>query len=396
MVDGLLSGRSGITYWQQMPPGVQSRLGGDLSSFNAADHLATWADPYATQGKSILRASSQPARMVAASIYQALESASVLDRCDERTAHVHGGHNTNERFVYEQAGEFASDPEFVDPLYALTAYDTDPLAASNELFGIRGPAFTVGGACASSNVALVVALDLLRTGRADRAVVSSVAMEASPLALQGFALIDALAGETFSDQPTRASRPFDVRREGFVPSEGAAAVVIEAIDSAVERGAHIHALLLGGAIASAACRGTRTDVGAQGRAIGSALTDAGVEASQVDYINAHATSTPIGDRNEVDALRRVFGARLGGVAINASKSMLGHALQAAGMLELIAVVGQIEAGRVHPTLNLDEVDPAMRDLDLVRECSRRQQVEVALSNAFGFGGVNAILVVGRV
>ena len=396
MVEGLLHGRSGITTWKSQPDSIYSKIGGDLSSFDLNRHLEGWPAGLAEKARSVLRLSAPAGRMVAAAAFQALASAGALDLDGEGTAHILGTHNCNERFVFGQALEFQAEPEFVDPMYGVVAFDTDALAATNEVFGIYGPTFTVGGACASSNVALITALDLLRAGRASRVLVTGAAMTVSPLALQGWAFIQALSLDTFLAEPHRASRPFDARREGFVPSEGAGAVLLETWDAARRRGAPVRGEILGGAITSAASRGTRTDVDAQRRAIRDALADALVRPDEVDYVNAHGTSTPVGDLNEMEALRHEFGDRARSVPINSSKSMLGHALQGASILELIATIGQMERGWLHPTLNLEEVDPALADLNLLRGPAREARVNVAMSNAFGFGGVNAVAMVGRV
>lgn len=396
MTESLLEGRSGITRWTQQPASIYSKVGGELAGFELDNHLKRWPGGLAERARSVLRLSTPAGRMIAAAVFQALHAAGALGLCDEETAHVLGAHNTNERFTFHEALEFAAEPEYVNSMYGLIAFDTDVLAASNEVFGVRGPSFTVGGACASSNVAVVTALDLLRCGRAKRVIVSGVATTTSPLALQGWAFFDALSLDTFIDEPQRASRPFDTRREGFVPAEGAGAVVIETLDEARRRGAPCCAELLGGAIASAASRGTRTDIEAQARAIRGALADARIETDRVDYVNAHGTSTPLGDLNEIEALRRGLGERARHVPINSSKSMLGHALQAASILELIATMGQMEQGAVHPTLNLDEPDPAFADCDLVRGSARSHHIDVAMSNAFGFGGMNAVVLIGRV
>jgi 3-oxoacyl-(acyl-carrier-protein) synthase len=395
MLEGLLAGRSGITRWSRQPDTIYSKIGGDLAGFDVERHLARWPGALAERGRAVLRLSLPAGRLVAASAYQALAGAGALDLPGEETAHLLGAHNTSEQFIFQQALEFAAEPEFVDPMYGIVAYDTDALAATNEIFGLRGPALTVGGACASSNAALVLGLDMLRAGRARRALVSGVAMTCSPLALQGWAFIEALSLDTFVGEPHRGSRPFDVRREGFVPAEGAGAVLLETLDEARRRGAPILGELLGGAITSAPSRGTRTDVDAQRRAMAAALRDARVRPDQVSYVNAHGTSTPVGDLNELAALRQVLGDHARHVPVNSSKSMLGHALQGASVLELIATLGQMERGLVHENKNLDEVDPRLADLDFVRGGPRPHRIDVALSNAFGFGGVNAVVVVGR-
>jgi 3-oxoacyl-(acyl-carrier-protein) synthase len=396
LVDALLHGRSGISRWKRQPGDIYSKVGGDLSHFDLEQHLGKWRRATAERARAVLRPSAPAARMVAASVYQALESAGAMDLEHEDTAHVLGAHNTNEQYLFDQSLEFTKEPEYVDSMYGVVAYDTDVLAASNEIFGIRGPCFTVGAACASSNVALIVALDMLRAGRATRAIVSGVAMTSSPVALQGFAFIKALTLDTFANEPTRASRPFDVRRDGFVPAEGAGTVLLETLGEARRRDAPVRAELLGGSITSAASRGARTDIDAQCRAIQQALTDARVDGSQVDYLNAHGTSTSLGDLNEMIAVRQALGDHARRVPINSSKSMLGHALQAASVLELIATIGQIEQGYLHATLNLDQIDETFADLDLVRGVARQHHTTTAVSNAFGFGGMNAVVVVGRV
>jgi 3-oxoacyl-(acyl-carrier-protein) synthase len=395
LMDALLAGRSGVTRWKSQPSTLYSKIGGELSDFKIEQHTAAWPAHLAETAHSVLRISPPAGRYVAASVYQALATANALDVCDAQTGHLLATHNVNERFVFQQALEFAEEPDFVDPMYGVIAFDTDPLASANEIFGVRGPSFTVGGACASSNVALLTALDLLRAGRAKRVIVSGCAGTLSPMALQGWSFIDALTLDTFADEPHRASRPFDKRREGFVPSEGAGAVVLETLEEARRRKAPIRAEILGGAMTSAASRGTRTDIDAQKRAIRAALQDSQIQADQIDYVNSHGTSTPIGDLNEMVALRAILGDHVRRIPINSTKSMLGHTLQASNLLELIATIGQMERGRVHQTLNLDDVDPDFADLDLVPGTARDQRINVALSNGFGFGGVNAVIAVAR-
>ena len=395
MLEGLLAGRSGITRWKRQPGTLYSKIGGDLTNFDVRRHFSTWPREIAGRAQVVLRTVAPAGQMVAASVFQALNEAGAIDLCDKAMAHIAGTHNTNEQFMFDQALQYATEPEYVDSNYTIVGSDIDVMSPSNELFRIGGPSFTVGGACASSNVALIVALDLLRAGRAKRAVVSGAAMTISPLALQGWAFIEALSLDTFIDEPQRASRPFDIRREGFVPSEGAGAVVLETLCEARLRGAPVLAEIAGGAITSAACRGTRTDVEAQKRAICGALQDAEISAAAIDYVNAHGTSTPVGDLNEMEALRQALGSYAGRPLVNSSKAMLGHALQAASILELIATVGQMRAGVIHATVNLDEVDPAFRDFKFVGDFPREATVNVAVSNAFGFGGVNAVVVVRR-
>jgi 3-oxoacyl-(acyl-carrier-protein) synthase len=274
--------------------------------------------------------------------------------------------------------------------------DTDVVTVTAELLTLKGSSLMVGGACASGNLAAITALDMIRAGRLDGAVVTGAPIPMEDVALQGWVMIDAITYRSFNDDPARASRPFDLRREGFVPSEAAAAVVLESLPCALRRGATILAELLGGASASDANRLTKPHLEGQTRAMRLALRDAQVDPERVDYVNAHATSTPLGDAIEAAAIREVLGERAPAVPVNATKSMTGHPLTSAGVVELVATVLQMKHGMVHPTINLDETDPALEEygLDFVPNRAREARIHCALSNSFGFGGINSCLVVG--
>jgi 3-oxoacyl-(acyl-carrier-protein) synthase len=268
------------------------------------------------------------------------------------------------------------------------------VAVTSELLTLMGPSYLVGGACASGNMAVIAALDQLRAGRADALVVTGAPISLEPVALHGWTMIDALTYRSFNDAPTRASRPFDKAREGFVPAEGAGAIVLETLTSARRRGATIHAELLGGAASSDACRLTKPHQEGQERAMRESLRDARVDKDRIDYVNAHATSTPLGDAVEVEAIKGVLGERAYQIPVNGTKSMLGHCLTAAGLIELVATVLQIKGGWVHPTINQEEPDPQL-DLDFVPNVARDARIELAMSNSFGFGGINSSVIVGR-
>jgi 3-oxoacyl-(acyl-carrier-protein) synthase len=309
---------------------------------------------------------------------------------------VLAGHNLNADYIVENALTFhQTAPDYIEPLFGLLCLDTDVLAATSELLSLRGPSFTVGGACASGNMALLAALDLLRAGRADAVLVSGAPIAHEQVALHSWTMLEALSYRSFNDEPERASRPFDALREGFVPSEGAAALVLERLDGALARGAPIHGELLGAAATSDASRLTRPDLEGQVEAMALAIDDAGVDAGRIDYVNAHATSTPLGDAIEAAAIRRVLGARAQHVPVNATKSMVGHCLSAAAVVEAVATLLQMTHGILHPTINQERTDPDI-ELDVVANRSRPAVVSLALSNSFGFGGLNSTIVLGRV
>ncbi|MDX1649638.1 MAG: beta-ketoacyl-ACP synthase II [Myxococcota bacterium] len=260
--------------------------------------------------------------------------------------------------------------------------------------GLRGPNLCTVTACAASAHALGEAARLVERGDADLAVAGGTEAAVLPLVFAGFARMQALSVR--NDEPERASRPFDEARDGFVLGEGAAILVLEAEEHARARGARVRAELAGFGASGDASQLAAPDPEAGGarRCMEAALRDAGVGPSEVDYVNAHATSTPAGDRVEAEALRAVLGPRAEQVAVSSTKGATGHLLGAAGALEALLCVRALEEGELPPTLNLDRPDPACA-LDHVRGKARSQRARVALSNSFGFGGVNAALVFRR-
>jgi 3-oxoacyl-(acyl-carrier-protein) synthase len=386
------AGRSGIGRWRDMDPRIYSKIGGDLSGFDAMAHLASQPAPLRERAAVVLRDNPRGTQLAACVIADAARDAA-LDLDPVRIGNVLGGHDLHARYQHDNALVHAEEPEYIDPLFGVLAFDTDAATAAGEVVGLMGPTFTVGGACATGNTALLAGIDLLAAGRCDAVVVSAVALTPSPVILQGWALIDAISYRSFNETPERASRPFDRRREGFVPAEGAAAVVIEPLSAALARGATVHAEIFGIAATSAGTRHTRPDLGAQVRCARAALADARMRPEEIDYVNAHGTSTPVGDKVEVAALEEVLGAHARAIPVNSTKSMLGHALQAASLIELVATVEQMRHGRVHPTLNLDDPDPELT-LDFVPHRSRPHEIRAAMSNAFGFGGLNSCVVLG--
>ncbi len=261
--------------------------------------------------------------------------------------------------------------------------------------GARGYNSTATTACAASNQAIGEAIQAIRQGMADVVLAGGTEAGISQLGLAGFAVMRALS--TRNDEPERASRPFDAERDGFVPAEGAAVLVMERMDRAVARNATILCEAAGfGCTADAGHLVQPEETGASAaRAMELALLDAGVGPKDVDYINAHGTSTPLNDAVETTAIKRLFGDTAARVPISSTKSMIGHALGASGALEAAACVQTIVSGKIHPTVNYEFPDPEC-DLDYVPNTARSKDVGIVLSNAFGFGGQNACLVFRKV
>jgi 3-oxoacyl-[acyl-carrier-protein] synthase II len=255
-------------------------------------------------------------------------------------------------------------------------------------FGARGPIACATTACAAGAQAIGDALRFIQRGDADVMIAGGADALVTPFVIACFAALRALS--TRNDDPAGASRPFDKDRDGFVLGEGAGIVVLEELEHARDRGAHIHAELGGYSMTADAHHPTASTEDGPARAMSGALADAGLGPEQVGYINAHGTSTPHNDANETRAIKQVFEGHAHRLAVSSTKSMTGHLLGAAGAVEAIATVLALEQGVLPPTINYQSPDPEC-DLDYVPNQARRSEIEVAVSNSFGFGGVNASL-----
>jgi 3-oxoacyl-[acyl-carrier-protein] synthase II len=306
-----------------------------------------------------------------------------------------GNNNGGARTIFRTVTRYnAEGPDSVSPFY-ITAITTSLGAAQVAIrLGVRGPNFTIGNACASGLNAIGEAWRYVRDGTCDAVLAGGSDALIDPTEIAGFANSRAISCR--NDEPERASRPFDRNRDGFVLSEGAAMLVVEALEHARARGARIYAEILGYATGSEAFHIAAPLPDGVGAAacMEAAMESAGVRPEEIDYINAHATSTPAGDVNETQGIKRAFGAHAHRLLVSATKSMTGHLIGASGALEALIVAKTLETGIVTPTINLDEPDPEC-DLDYVPHTARRADVRVALTNSFGFGGANASMVLRR-
>jgi 3-oxoacyl-[acyl-carrier-protein] synthase II len=254
-------------------------------------------------------------------------------------------------------------------------------------YGFHGISYTIAAACASSNNAIANALDLIRMGRANVILAGGTDATITQPSIGGFNSIKALS--TLNDSPETASRPFDRTRDGFVAGEGSAVIMVEELEHAVKRGARIYCELAGYGAASDAFHVAATHPEGLGAilAMEAALEDSGLNADEITYINAHATSTPVGDISECKAIEKIFANSLKNIQISATKSMTGHLLGAAGAIEAIACIKAIENSIIPPTINLHEIDPLINPLlDFTPLVAREKEVKIAINNTFGFGG----------
>ena len=257
-------------------------------------------------------------------------------------------------------------------------------------WGLKGPNSAVSTACATGNHAIGEGYRLIAGGHADAMVTGGAEGVITPLAVGGFCAMRALS--TRNEEPERASRPFDKGRDGFVMGEGSGILVLERLDRALERGAHIYAEVAGYGMSGDAFHISAPEENGDGayRVMRNALEDGAIRPDEVDYVNAHGTSTPVGDRVETIALKRLFEDHATALKVSSTKSMTGHLLGAAGGLEAVYTVLAVEKQEIPPTINLDDPDPEC-DLDYVANEGATHPIRVALTNSFGFGGTNAAL-----
>ncbi len=397
----LYAGKSALSNWSGIDVSrCYSKVGADLSSYDIAAAMArlegTRPPELWKRARKLISRSPWTTKLTILLALDAYLDAQLAGAFDfDRVAAIVAGHNINLNHQYENRLRYADEPDFMDSLLALTGLDTDHAGCVSEVLGARGPIYTVGAACASGNTALRCAIDEVRHHGCDAAIVVGAVLDFSPVELHAMALMGAITFQSFNDEPQRASRPYDTRREGFVPAHGGGAIVVETLRSAKARGAKIYCEILGVEAGSDANHLPQPSEDGQARVMTKLLARTGIAPEQVDYISAHATSTPLGDLTEIRSIKRVFGAHAKKLKINATKSMLGHTCWAAPTVETIAAVLQMRAGKLHPSINIDELDPEV-DLDICRGTTAIEwPVKILMKNSFGFGGINCVSLIAR-
>lgn len=307
---------------------------------------------------------------------------------------VVAGHNIVQAYHYGMGEKFKEHPEYVPASYALHFMDTDHVGLLSEVLGIQGEGFTVGGASASGNMGILQAYRHVKYGLCKACIVVGAMADLSPVELQAFRQTGALGGKRFAAEPEKACRPFDVDREGFIYGQGSGCLILESAENAQERGVVPWGEIMGGAACLDGNRLSNPSISGEARAMKEALKAAGSYPEQVEYVNAHATSSVAGDEVEVKALKAVFGSHAAKVWVNATKSLTGHCLYAAGVVEAAAALIQMKNDFLHPNLNLEKaIDDECRFVGLT---NRSEICHLALNNAFGFGGINTSIVIRKI
>ena len=384
--DGIVNGRSGVGLIQRMDVSAfPVRIGGEVSGFTAEDYMSPKDvrkfDPFVPYGF--------------ASAVQAVRDSGieVTEANSPRIGVAIGAGIGGLSTIEENTAKWleAKSPRKISPFFIPGSIINAAAGQVSIHFNMRGPNLALVTACTTSTHSIGIAARCIQYGDADVMVAGGAEMAFTPLGIGSFSQARALSQR--NDEPERASRPWDRDRDGFVMAEGGGAIVLEEYEHARARGAQIYAEFVGFGMSGDAHHITAPPEDGEGArlAMSNALRDAGLNPGEVQYINAHATSTELGDRAETVAIKRAFGEAAKAIAVSSTKSMTGHLLGAAGVVEAIFSILAIRDGILPPTINLENPDPEC-DLDYVPNVARKSPVRVALSNSFGFGGTNGSLV----
>jgi 3-oxoacyl-[acyl-carrier-protein] synthase II len=381
----LVAGVSGVGYISLFDTtDYKVKIGAEVKDFNAADYI----DP------STVRHTDRFVHFALVACLQAIEAAGLkIDENNRYEAGILVGSGVGGLDSLTQQFQTLSTrgPTRVSP-YLVPMMIADAASAQVSIkTGIRGPNFSLISACATGTDVIGVAYKMIKWGEVKMMVVGGADAAVTPIGLAGFAQAGALSKCT---EPQKASRPFDKERDGFVVGEGGAALILESLDYARARGANILAEVVGYGATSDAFHVTAPLGNGEAAAMAIELALAGIDREQVDYINAHGTSTPLNDASETRAIKKAFGDKAYKIPVSSIKSMLGHMMGAAGTIEAITCCQVINKGMIPPTINLEHPDPEC-DLDYVPNTARAADVRLALSNSFGFGGHNSVVAIGK-
>lgn len=387
-IDSLLAGRHRFDVMRRPGRQLPGNSGEGCNEFIGAE-IGELHMP-AVVPASVLRNASWPAQVALATIAEAWDDAG-LDEVDPvRIGLIVGGSNVQQRDTVLAQEQYRDRIEYLRPTYGITFMDSDLCGLCTEVFGIRGPAFTAGAASASGQLATIQAIEAVRGGQVDVCIALGSLMDLSYFECQGLRSLGAMGSDHFAKQPALACRPFDTDHDGFIYGEACGAVVIEREGRVRSGGRTPYAAVLGWSMASDGNRNPNPSVDGEMAVIRQALSKAEVRAGMIDYVNPHGTASRIGDETELDALRR---SGLSEAYVNTTKSIVGHGLSAAGIVELIAIMLQMEAGRLHPSRNLDR--PLDANFRWVGSMSVEHRINCALNMSMGFGGVNTALCLRR-
>ncbi len=399
--NNLIAGKSGIKKFESIDlSSVECKIGGDLGDYDALKAVEKFKEDLGDdfkRVKKLIRTTTFSAKLTALASMAAYKDAGLFDvDVDPYKANVIcAGHNLNSNFIYENVLQFKDEPEWTAPLAGVDAPDPNVAGVTSEVLNLKGPMFTIGGACASGNLALRSGCQDIISGESDVCVIAGAPFDVSPTDIHASVVINAVVVKPhYQENPEFASRPFDGERCGFLYSHGAGTLILEELESAKARGAHIYGEVLAVKAGANACHLPLPGAEEQVRVMTEVMKMANIKPEDVDYVNCHATGTPKGDLQEILAIKGAFGDHAKKLKLNAPKSMLGHTCWASPLVETIGGLMQMKYGKLHPTINIDTPDPNI-DLDICPNNPVDHQINIMMKNSFGFGGVNCVSIIKR-
>ncbi|GAX59170.1 beta-ketoacyl-ACP synthase [Candidatus Scalindua japonica] len=396
--ESLRSGKSGISTLLTIPTDTcPVKIGAEIKDFSYIDYLNSLEEisqSIYTISRKVCNNSNLSTQISSCAAIQAYLDAELIHSLLDSSSIgiIVSGNNISQKYIIDNYDKFLKEPEYINPKYAISFLDTNIIGAISEILNIKGIGYSVGGASASGNLGLYNAYQLIQAGTVKACLCVGALADFSELELKAFSILGAMTGQTFNDQPEKASRPFDKKHDGFVFGQGSGCVVLESMESALSRDVQIRGEIVSAASGLDGNHLTNPSIEGEIKVMQSVLQETGITTKEIDYINTHGTSSPLGDITELDAIKHVFKECVKSIHINSTKSLIGHCIYSAGVVELIATLIQMKEGFYHPDINLD--DPIDRQVNFVgKKVLTDVKINYALSNSFGFGGINSSILV---
>ncbi|OYO76131.1 hypothetical protein CG709_16105 [Lachnotalea glycerini] len=394
----LREGRQGIDFYKESKQKGPIKIGAEIRNFSLNKRIDDYSlkenvpQTILNKARKVARRSPFVIQTAVAAVLEAYVQADLFQKqvSGERIGIIVAGNNLTNVVKNAYMDKCKNDLEYMSPSYALQFMDTDHIGTLSEIFGIFGEGCTIGGASASGNVGIIKAYEMLQLEIADICIVVGAMAELSDAEMYGFYNVGALGGRRFGTEPQKACRPFDMEHEGFIYGQGCGCFILESQESIAKRNAGILAEIMGGAILLDGNRLSNPSVQGEARVMELVLDRCGLVPEDIDYINTHGTSSPLGDETELKAIKQVWKDQVKNVWINSTKGLIGHCFYAAGVMEAIASIIQMKEGFLHPNKNLDH--PISKGFRFVGNDREEKQIDIAMSNSFGFGGINTSIV----
>jgi len=379
-----------------LPPFQDPRPAGLLPKHS----ISKWLEPLAESDealakrlKKLLKRKPVAAALSALAALEAWQHAALGEDVSQTTGVVVGGHSLSSGYDFELREKFDTNPNHLSPSFAVNLLDTDHVAVVSTLLNLHGQGMTVGGASASGQMAMIQAANLIRLGELERCVVVGPMADLSPMVLQSFDALGALGGHDQTQTAQEACRPFDKDRNGFIFSQASGALILESISSCKHRQHEPLGYLEGAGVYLDGTVLPSPSADGEAEAMRLALAASGIGFESIDTINAHGTASGAGDVAELEAIKQLFGEHASSLCVQSTKGLLGHTLWAAGLVETIALLVQMQGDFTHPNLNL--LDPIRQDIGFAPSQAVEGGPRIAVSNSFGFGGINTSIVVSK-